>query len=106
MFPVQLVLHAASLVKAEPHVLRIDEQIEVSEKVLAENAADLGIHPLDCTKIQDGDAVTEYDALDGVVADETQQRLRDAVGRLSPTPRIALVMGPEHAPEAVNRVMH
>jgi hypothetical protein len=55
MFPIQLVLHAASLVEAEQHVLRIDEQIEASEKVLAENAANLGIHPLDRSKIQYGD---------------------------------------------------
>jgi hypothetical protein len=34
------------------------------------------------------------------------ETLLNIVGRLSPTPRIALVMGPEHAPEAVNRVLH
>ena len=39
----------------------------------------------DKTEVQEGDAATEYDALDSVVADETQQRLRDAVGRLSQT---------------------
>ena len=37
--------------------------------------------------VREGDAVTEYDALDGVVADETQARVRDAVGRLTPTQR-------------------
>jgi RNA polymerase sigma-70 factor (ECF subfamily) len=35
--------------------------------------------------VQEGDASTEYDALDSVVADETQKRLRNAVERLSPT---------------------
>src|SRR5436190_3470675 len=41
----------------------------------------------DRTEIQESDSATEYDALDSVVADETQQRLQDAVGRLSPTQR-------------------
>ena len=41
----------------------------------------------DRTEIQESDAATEYDALDSVVADETQRRLRDAVERLSPTQR-------------------
>ena len=35
--------------------------------------------------MQEGDAATEYDALDTVVADETQKRLRAAVEQLSPT---------------------
>ena len=35
----------------------------------------------------ESDVMTEYDALDGVVADETQQRLRGAVDRLTPTQR-------------------
>jgi RNA polymerase sigma-70 factor (ECF subfamily) len=39
----------------------------------------------DRTEVQEGDASTEYDALDTVVADETQKRLRHAVDRLSPT---------------------
>src|SRR5215212_1308197 len=39
----------------------------------------------DRTEIQEGDAATEYDALDGVVADETQRRLQSVVQRLSPT---------------------
>jgi RNA polymerase sigma-70 factor (ECF subfamily) len=39
----------------------------------------------DRLEIQEDDAATEYDALDGVVADETEQRMRRAVGRLSPT---------------------
>ncbi len=37
--------------------------------------------------IGEGDAATEYDALDGVLATETQRRLRLAVTRLSPTQR-------------------
>src|SRR3954469_17540972 len=39
----------------------------------------------DRTEVQENDAATEYDALDSVVADETQKRLRRAVERLSPT---------------------
>src|SRR5881394_4610424 len=41
----------------------------------------------DRTEVQESDAATEFDALDSVVADETQKRLQDAVGRLSPTQR-------------------
>ena len=41
----------------------------------------------DRTEIQESDAATEYDALDSVMADETQKRLQEAVGRLSPTQR-------------------
>ena len=41
----------------------------------------------DRTEIQEDDAATEYDALDSVVADETQRRLQHAVERLSPTQR-------------------
>lgn len=41
----------------------------------------------DRTEIQEDDAATEYDALDSVVADEMQQRLQEAVSRLSPTQR-------------------
>jgi RNA polymerase sigma-70 factor, ECF subfamily len=41
----------------------------------------------DRDELQETDASTEYDALDSVVADETQRRLRDAVKRLSPTQR-------------------
>src|SRR5215212_6785391 len=33
----------------------------------------------DRTEIQEGDALTEYDALDSVVADETQARLNQAI---------------------------
>ena len=38
-------------------------------------------------EVQEGDAVTEFDALDGMVAGETEQRLRVAIERLSPTQR-------------------
>jgi RNA polymerase sigma-70 factor, ECF subfamily len=38
-------------------------------------------------EVQESDAATEYDSLDSVVADETQQRLRTAMARLSPTQR-------------------
>lgn len=41
----------------------------------------------DKTEVQESDAATEYDALDSVVADETQQRLQNAVKKLSPTQR-------------------
>jgi RNA polymerase sigma-70 factor (ECF subfamily) len=41
----------------------------------------------DRDEIREDDAATEYDALDSVVADETQRRLRGAVERLSPTQR-------------------
>jgi RNA polymerase sigma-70 factor (ECF subfamily) len=38
-------------------------------------------------EVEDADAVTEYDALDAVVADETERRMREAVARLTPTQR-------------------
>ena len=38
-------------------------------------------------EVQDNDAVTEYDSLDGMVADETRQRMTAAMGRLSKTQR-------------------
>src|SRR5215471_21720167 len=41
----------------------------------------------DKDELQEDDAATEYDALDSVVADETQARLQRAVKRLSPTQR-------------------
>jgi RNA polymerase sigma-70 factor (ECF subfamily) len=41
----------------------------------------------DRNELQEDDAATEYDALDSVVADETQARLQAAVKRLSPTQR-------------------
>ena len=41
----------------------------------------------DNTEIQDSDSATGFDALDGMVADETQQRLQRVVQRLSPTQR-------------------
>jgi len=37
--------------------------------------------------VVESDVMTEFDALDGVVADETQRRLRGAVERLTPTQR-------------------
>ena len=41
----------------------------------------------DQAPLDEGDAVTEYDALDGVVAAETARRVRDAVQTLTPTQR-------------------
>jgi RNA polymerase sigma-70 factor (ECF subfamily) len=41
----------------------------------------------DRIEIKEDDAATEYDALDSVVADETQKRLQEAVKHLSPTQR-------------------
>jgi RNA polymerase sigma-70 factor (ECF subfamily) len=41
----------------------------------------------DRSEIQEDDAATEYDALDSVVADETQARMQRVVERLSPTQR-------------------
>jgi RNA polymerase sigma-70 factor (ECF subfamily) len=41
----------------------------------------------DKAEVQENDASTEYDALDGVVADETQRRVQEAVQHLSPTQR-------------------
>ena len=38
-------------------------------------------------EVKDSDARTDYDALDAVVADETEGRLRAAMARLSPTQR-------------------
>ena len=43
-------------------------------------------------EVQESDAATEYDPLDGVVADETQHRLRSAVEKLSPTQREVFVL--------------
>jgi RNA polymerase sigma-70 factor (ECF subfamily) len=39
----------------------------------------------DRVEIQEDDASTEYDALDGVVASETERRMGQAMSRLSPT---------------------
>jgi RNA polymerase sigma-70 factor (ECF subfamily) len=41
----------------------------------------------DGAEIHEGDAATEYDALDSVMADETRKRLGEAMKRLSPTQR-------------------
>jgi RNA polymerase sigma-70 factor (ECF subfamily) len=43
-------------------------------------------------EVQEGDVVTEYDALDDVVADETRARLRAAMEELSPTQREVFVL--------------
>jgi RNA polymerase sigma-70 factor (ECF subfamily) len=43
-------------------------------------------------QVQESDAATEYDSLDGVVADETQRRLRAALQKLSPTQREVFVL--------------
>ena len=42
--------------------------------------------------VQEGHVATEYDALDGVVADETQARMRHALAALSPTQREVFVL--------------
>src|ERR1051325_10618240 len=39
----------------------------------------------DRDEVQEDDAATEYDALDTVVADETQRRLQNVIAKLSPT---------------------
>jgi len=41
----------------------------------------------DKVEIQEGDASTQFDALDGMVADEARKRLTQAVTKLSPTQR-------------------
>jgi RNA polymerase sigma-70 factor, ECF subfamily len=43
-------------------------------------------------EVQESDAATEYDSRDGVVADETQRRLRAALEKLSPTQREVFVL--------------
>jgi RNA polymerase sigma-70 factor (ECF subfamily) len=43
-------------------------------------------------EVQESDAATEYDSLDGVVADETQRRLQAALAKLSPTQREVFVL--------------
>ena len=42
--------------------------------------------------LSEGDAVTEYDALDGLVADEAERRMRAAVARLTPLQREVFVL--------------
>lgn len=37
--------------------------------------------------VDEGDAMTDFDALDGMVATETERRVRDAIGKLTPTQR-------------------
>src|SRR3954471_24842456 len=46
----------------------------------------------DRNEVQEDDAATEYDALDSVVADETQKRLQQAIRRLSPTQKEVFVL--------------
>src|ERR1041384_1858412 len=41
----------------------------------------------DKVEIQEGDASTQFDALDGMVADEARKRVTEAVTKLSPTQR-------------------
>jgi RNA polymerase sigma-70 factor (ECF subfamily) len=43
-------------------------------------------------EIAEGDAATEFDALDDLVADEAQARVRDAIERLTPTQRDVFVL--------------
>jgi RNA polymerase sigma-70 factor, ECF subfamily len=43
-------------------------------------------------EVQDADVRTEFDSLDAVVADETEQRMRQAVQRLTPTQREVFVL--------------
>jgi RNA polymerase sigma-70 factor (ECF subfamily) len=43
-------------------------------------------------EVQDEDAVTEFDALDSVVAAETERRMRDAVESLTPTQRAVFTL--------------
>src|SRR4051812_13515543 len=46
----------------------------------------------DRDEVQEDDAATEYDALDTVVADETQRRLQGAIAKLSPTQKEVFVL--------------
>jgi len=41
----------------------------------------------DMAELQDGDVVTEYDALDGMIAEEAEQKMRRAIDRLTPMQR-------------------
>ena len=43
-------------------------------------------------EISEGDAITEFDALDHLVADEAQERVRKAIGHLTPTQREVFVL--------------
>jgi RNA polymerase sigma-70 factor (ECF subfamily) len=43
-------------------------------------------------EVQEGDVATEYDSLDGVVAEETRARLRLAMDELTPTQREVFVL--------------
>lgn len=46
----------------------------------------------DGADLAEGDASTEYDALDQLIADESRQRMHEAIGRLSPTQREVFVL--------------
>jgi RNA polymerase sigma-70 factor (ECF subfamily) len=46
----------------------------------------------DVASVDEGDAITEFDALDGMVAQEAEERVRVAVNRLSPTQREVFVL--------------
>ncbi|MCC6319469.1 MAG: RNA polymerase sigma factor [Gemmatimonadaceae bacterium] len=41
----------------------------------------------DVVEVQEGDASTEFDPLDDLIADESRQRMHEVIGRLSPTQR-------------------
>jgi RNA polymerase sigma-70 factor (ECF subfamily) len=41
----------------------------------------------DTAEVGEADAATEYDALDSMIAGESEQRMREAIGRLTPTQR-------------------
>lgn len=44
------------------------------------------------SEVQEGDAATEYDALDDVIAGESQRRMQQALTRLTPTQREVFVL--------------
>lgn len=44
------------------------------------------------TEVQEGDAATEFDALDDVIAGESQRRMQQALTRLTPTQREVFVL--------------
>jgi RNA polymerase sigma-70 factor (ECF subfamily) len=46
----------------------------------------------EAVEVQEADVATEYDALDGVLADETRARLRQAMAALTPTQREVFVL--------------
>jgi len=46
----------------------------------------------DTTELQDGDFATEYDALDGLVADEAHRTMQQAIERLTPMQREVFIL--------------